>query len=200
MKQNRIYLTADEMPKKWYNILPDMQPMAAPLHPGTKQPAEPQDLAAIFPAELIGQEFSTEKYIEIPDEVLDAYSLSRPSPLIRAYALEKYLDTPAKIYYKYEGGNPAGSHKSNSAFAQAYYNKKAGIKKLVTETGAGQWGSALSAACNHFGLECQVFMVKVSFNQKPYRRIYMELFNGKVAASPSELTECGRKVLAADPD
>jgi tryptophan synthase beta chain len=174
--------------------------MAPPLHPATKEPVGPQDLSAIFPMDLILQEVSSEKYIEIPDEVLDLYRISRPTPLIRASNLEKYLDTPAKIFFKYEGANPTGSHKTNTSYAQAYYNKKAGIKKLVTETGAGQWGSSLAMACKHFGLECEVFMVKVSYHQKPYRKTLMNLFGAEVHASPSSLTHAGRKVLETDPD
>jgi tryptophan synthase beta chain len=150
--------------------------------------------------ELIMQEVATDRYIEIPDEVLELYKISRPTPLIRATNLEKYLDTPAKIFFKYEGANPTGSHKTNTSYAQAYYNKKAGIKKLVTETGAGQWGSSLAMACKHFGLECEVFMVKVSYHQKPYRKTLMNLFGAEVHASPSTLTNAGRKVLEADPD
>ncbi|MGE5498251.1 MAG: TrpB-like pyridoxal phosphate-dependent enzyme [Syntrophothermus sp.] len=201
MKPNKIHLEVSEMPRKFYNILADLpEPMDAPLHPATKNPVGPEDLSAIFPMELIKQEMSPERYIEIPDEVLDVYSIHRPSPLIRAYRLEKLLDTPAKIYFKYEGANPSGSHKFNTAVAQAYYNKQAGVKKLVTETGAGQWGSALSLACNHFGLECQVFMVKVSFEQKPYRKSLMELFGANVVASPSILTNAGLDVLKNDPD
>lgn len=200
MKENRITLGIKEIPSRWYNIQADLpEPLAPPLNPATKEPVSPQDLSAIFPDELIKQEVSAERYIEIPDEVLDAYALYRPSPLIRAYRLEKFLDTPAKIYFKYEGGATAGSHKSNTAVPQAYFNKKAGVKKLVTETGAGQWGSALSQACNHFGLECQVFMVKVSYGQKPYRKVFMELFGAEVIASPSELTNAGRNVLSKDP-
>ncbi|MGE5401116.1 MAG: TrpB-like pyridoxal phosphate-dependent enzyme [Ignavibacteriales bacterium] len=201
MKQNRINLNVNEMPRAYYNILADLgEPLALPLNPVTKQPASPEDLLAIFPEELIKQEMSSERYIEIPDEVLDIYALNRPSPLIRAYQLEKYLDTPAKIFFKYEGSSPSGSHKSNTATAQAYYNKKAGIKKLVTETGAGQWGSALSIACNHFGMECQVFMVKVSFQQKPYRKTFMQLFGADVVASPSTLTRSGMRILQEHPD
>ncbi|HEX2866786.1 MAG TPA: TrpB-like pyridoxal phosphate-dependent enzyme [Ignavibacteriales bacterium] len=201
MKQNRFTLSVKEMPIYYYNILADLgEPLALPLNPATKQPAGPEDLSAIFPMELIEQEMSSKRYIEIPDEVLDMYSISRPSPLIRAYRLEKYLDTPAKIFFKYEGSSPSGSHKTNTAIAQAYYNKKAGIKRLVTETGAGQWGSALSQACNHFGLECQVFMVKVSFQQKPYRKSFMQLFGADVIASPSNLTEAGRRVLEENPN
>lgn len=201
MEENKFYLSINEMPQKWYNILADLKsPLPMPLNPATKQPVSPDDLLRIFPMDLIMQEMSPERYIEIPDEVLDIYALSRPTPLIRALKLEKYLDTPAKIFFKYEGVNPAGSHKTNTSIPQAYYNKKAGIKKLVTETGAGQWGSALSLACNHFGLECQVFMVKVSFQQKPYRKSFMQLFGAEVIASPSTLTNSGRNVLAGDPD
>lgn len=202
MSDNKIvFLEQSKMPTHYYNILADLPvPMDPPLNPATKQPAGPEDLSAIFPMDLIMQEVSTERYIEIPDEVRDLYRISRPTPLIRAANLEKELDTPAKIYFKYEGANPTGSHKTNTSYAQAYYNKKAGIKKLVTETGAGQWGSALSMACKHFGLECEVFMVKVSYNQKPYRKTFMKLFGATVHASPTNLTNAGRKVLEADPD
>jgi len=201
MEENKFYLSVAEMPKSWYNILADLKtPLPMPLNPATKEPIKPEELGRLFPMDLILQEMSPERYIEIPDEVLDIYALSRPTPLIRALKLEKYLDTPAKIFFKYEGVNPAGSHKTNTSIPQAYYNKKAGIKKLVTETGAGQWGSALSLACNHFGLECQVFMVKVSFEQKPYRKSFMQLFGAEVIASPSNLTNSGRNVLAAHPD
>lgn len=196
-----VFLEQSQIPKHYYNILPDMpEPMAPPLHPATKQPVGPQDLSAIFPMDLIMQEVSSERFIEIPDEVLELYKISRPTPLIRASNLEKYLDTPAKIFFKYEGANPTGSHKTNTSYAQAYYNKKAGIKKLVTETGAGQWGSSLAMACKHFGLECEVFMVKVSYHQKPYRKTLMNLFGAEVHASPSTLTNAGRKVLEEDPD
>lgn len=202
MSKNKIiFLEQTQMPRYYYNIMADSPtPMDPPLHPGTKQPAGPQDLAAIFPMDLIMQEMSQERFIEIPDEVYDLYRLSRPTPLIRAANLENILDTPAKIYFKYEGANPTGSHKTNTSYAQAYYNKKAGIKKLVTETGAGQWGSALSMACKHFGMECEVFMVRVSYNQKPYRKTFMKLFGATVHASPTKLTQAGRNVLAQDPD
>ncbi len=202
MSSNKIvFLEQSKLPTHYYNILADMPaPMAPPLHPGTKEPASAQDLSAIFPMDLIMQEMSGERYVEIPDEVRDLYRISRPTPLIRAANLENELDTPAKIYFKYEGANPTGSHKTNTSYAQAYYNKKAGIKKLVTETGAGQWGSALAMACKHFGMECEVYMVKVSYNQKPYRRTFMRLFDATVHASPSELTKAGRDVLAKDPD
>lgn len=202
MNNQKIFnLNQNLLPRYYYNIAADLKtPLSPPLHPGTMQPIKPSDLQAIFPDELIKQEVSSEKFIEIPDEVLDVYKLSRPTPLIRALALEKVLDTPAKIYYKYEGVNPAGSHKTNTSIPQAYYNKKAGIKKLVTETGAGQWGSALSFACSHFGLECEVYMVKVSYFQKPYRKSFMQLFGAKVFPSPSELTVSGRKILEENPD
>lgn len=202
MSKNKIiFLEQSKIPTHYYNVLADVPvPMDPPLHPGTKQPAGPQDLSAIFPMELIMQEMSQERFIEIPDEVRDLYRLSRPTPLIRAAMLENALDTPAKIYFKYEGANPTGSHKTNTSYAQAYYNKKAGIKKLVTETGAGQWGSALAMACKHFGLECEVFMVKVSYDQKPYRRTFMKLFDATVHASPTTITNAGRNVLAKDPD
>ncbi len=198
---NKIYLSAKEMPKQYYNILPDLpSPLAMPLNPATQEPISPKDLSAIFPMELIEQEMSQERFIDIPDEVREIYAISRPTPVFRAFNLEKFLDTPAKIYYKYEGVNPAGSHKTNTAIAQAYYNKRAGIKRLVTETGAGQWGSALSIAAQHFGLELQVFMVKVSYFQKPYRKTMMMLHGAKVNPSPSPLTNSGRQVLEQDPD
>jgi tryptophan synthase beta chain len=202
MSNNKIiFLEQSKIPTHYYNVLADVPvPMDPPLHPGTKQPAGPQDLSAIFPMDLIMQEMSQERFIEIPDEVRDLYRLSRPTPLIRAAMLENALDTPAKIYFKYEGANPTGSHKTNTSYAQAYYNKKAGIKKLVTETGAGQWGSALAMACKHFGLECEVFMVKVSYDQKPYRRTFMKLFDATVHASPTTITNAGRNVLAKDPN
>lgn len=194
-----INLSQDQIPTHYYNIIPDLpKPLDPPLHPGTKKPVGPEDLAAIFPMELIKQEVSQERYIEIPEEVRKAYMLYRPSPLIRATALEKELGTPAKIYYKYEGVSPVGSHKLNTALAQAYYNKKEGIKRLTTETGAGQWGSAMSFACQHFGLECMVYMVKTSYDQKPYRKIMMKLFGADVVASPSNKTKSGQKYQAKD--
>ena len=200
-KFKKIILSENEMPRQWYNIMADMpnKPLP-PLHPATKQPVGPEDLAAVFPMELIKQEVSTERYIDIPDEVLDLYISYRPSPLFRAYYLEKALGTKSKIYYKYEGGNYSGSHKANTAIAQAYYNKKEGVRRITTETGAGQWGSAMSFACNHFGLELLVFMVKVSFNQKPGRKLLMNTYNAKVVPSPSTLTAAGRKILEIDPD
>jgi tryptophan synthase beta chain len=183
------------------NVLPSLpEPLAPPLHPGTHQPVTPQDLAPIFPMELIEQEFSPKPEIDIPGEVMDIYRLWRATPLYRARRLEKALDTPAHIYYKYEGTSPAGSHKPNTAVAQAYYNKRAGIKRLATETGAGQWGSALALACQMFGMECTVYMVRVSYDQKPYRRMLMHVWGAEVFSSPSDHTNAGRAVLASHPD
>ena len=201
MEVKKIILHESELPRQWYNIMPDMPtPMAPPLHPGTGQPAGPEDLAPIFPMPLIEQEMSPERYIEIPEEVLEKYLLWRPTPLYRAYGLERYLETPARIYFKNEGVSPPGSHKPNTAVPQAYYNKISGTKRIVTETGAGQWGSALSFACSLFGLECKVFMVKVSYNQKPYRRIMMEAWGASCVPSPSPDTQAGRTILEKDPD
>ena len=197
----KYVLDEDDIPASWYNIIPDLPGQMPPvLHPGTLQPIGPDDLAPLFPMPLIEQEVSGESRIEIPGEVRELYKQWRPSPLFRARRLEKALDTPARIYYKYEGVSPAGSHKPNTAVAQAYYNKISGVKRLSTETGAGQWGSALSMACAAFGLECQVFMVRISFDQKPYRRGIMETFGAKVFASPSEETAAGRAILEKDPD
>jgi len=200
-KARKIILSENEMPRQWYNIIADMpnKPMP-PLNPATMKPVGPEDLAAMFPMELIKQEVSTERYIDIPDEVLDLYYSYRPSPLFRASFLEKALGTKSKIYYKYEGGNYSGSHKANTAIAQAYYNKKEGVRRITTETGAGQWGSAMSYACNHFGIELLVFMVKVSYSQKPGRKLLMNIYNAKVVPSPSTLTAAGRKILEMDPD
>ncbi|MFQ5432495.1 MAG: TrpB-like pyridoxal phosphate-dependent enzyme [Nitrospinota bacterium] len=201
MKQRKIQLSEKEIPRQWYNAVPDMpNPPAPPLHPGTKQPIGPDDLAPLFPMPLIGQEVSQDSWIDIPEEVLDVYSLWRPSPLYRAYNLEKALGTPAKIYYKYEGVSPAGSHKPNTSVPQAYYNKISGTQRIASETGAGQWGSALSLACTHFGLECSVYMVKVSYQQKPYRRSMMETWGAEVFASPTDRTKAGQKVLSENPD
>lgn len=201
MEQTKYILEEKRMPTHWYNVLPDLpEPLPPPLHPGTKQPLGPEDLAPLFPMELIRQEMSSERYIEIPEELQDIFRLWRPTVLYRAHRLEKALDTPAKIYYKYEGTSPPGSHKPNTAVAQAYYNKKEGIKRITTETGAGQWGSALSFAGALFGLEIKVYMVKCSFYQKPYRRIMMETWGGNCVPSPSEETAVGRKILAEDPD
>jgi tryptophan synthase beta chain len=197
----KITLPDDRIPRDWYNIAADLpEPLAPPLHPVTLQPAGPDDLAPIFPMELILQEVSTERYIEIPQPIRDALALWRPSPLHRAYGLERALDTPAKIYYKYEGVSPAGSHKPNTAIAQAFYNKQAGIKRISTETGAGQWGTALALAGALFGLEIMVYMVKASYEAKPGRRTIMHMYGADVVASPSPLTEFGRSVLAQDPD
>lgn len=200
-KSTKITLSEREMPRQWYNIVADMpnKPLP-PLHPATRQPIGPEALAAVFPMEIIKQEVSQERFIEIPDEVLDMYKIFRPSPLFRAHNLEKALGTKSKIYFKYEGGNFSGSHKANSAIPQAYYNKKEGIKRITTETGAGQWGSAISYAANHFGLEMLVFMVKVSYNQKPGRKLLMNCYGAKVVASPSTMTESGRKILEKNPD
>ena len=197
----KVFLSEDEMPREWYNIAADMpNPMPPPLHPGTGQPVGPDDLAPIFPMNLIEQEVSQERWIKIPDEVLDVYRIWRPSPLYRAERFEKLLDAPVKIYYKNEGVSPPGSHKPNTAVPQAYYNKVFGIKRITTETGAGQWGSALAFACNLFGLECKVYMVKISFQQKPYRKLMMATWGANCIASPSDETECGRKILAMNPD
>jgi tryptophan synthase beta chain len=192
-------LAERDIPTKWYNIQADLpMPLPPPLHPGTGQPIGPADLAPLFPMELIKQEVSRDRWIEIPDEVRDVWRLWRPSPLYRARRLEKALETPARIYYKYEGVSPAGSHKPNTAVAQAYYNMKEGVTRLTTETGAGQWGSALAMACNFFGLQCKVYMVKVSYQQKPYRRILMETFGAQVVPSPSSDTQAGKRVLEQD--
>lgn len=194
-------LSEKEMPRQWYNIVADMpnKPLP-PLNPATREPIGPEALAPVFPMELIKQEVSAERYIDIPDEVLNLYMSYRPSPMYRAINLEKSLGTKSKIYYKYEGGNYSGSHKANTAIAQAYYNKQEGIKRITTETGAGQWGSAMSFACHHFGMELLVFMVKVSYQQKPGRRILMNAYGAKVVPSPSPMTAAGRKILESDPD
>lgn len=200
-KDKKIYLNEKEMPTQWYNIMADMpnKPLP-PLHPGTKQPIGPEALAPLFPMELIKQEVTTERWIDIPEEVQDLYKIWRPTPLHRAYHLEKALDTPAHIYYKNESVSPAGSHKPNTALPQAYYNYKEGVKRITTETGAGQWGSALSFACQHFGIDLKVFMVKVSYYQKPYRKMMMNTWGADVVPSPSNLTESGRHILAKYPD
>ena len=197
----KFVLSETDIPERWYNILPDLPEAPAPyLHPATLQPMGPADLAPIFPQAIIMQEVSTEPWIEIPEQVRDVYKIWRPSPLYRAERLEKALDTPAHIYFKYEGGSPAGSHKPNTAVAQAYYNAKEGVKRLTTETGAGQWGSALSFAGALFGIDVTVYMVKVSYEQKPYRRAMMETWGATVYASPTNLTNAGRGILAQDPD
>ncbi|HZJ02227.1 MAG TPA: TrpB-like pyridoxal phosphate-dependent enzyme, partial [Thermoleophilia bacterium] len=197
----KYLLSEDQMPTSWYNLNADFpEPLPPPLHPGTLQPAGPDDLAPLFPMALIMQEMTPDRYIEIPDEVQDIYKLWRPTPLYRARRWEKALDTPAKIYFKYEGVSPAGSHKPNTSVPQAYYNKKEGINKLTTETGAGQWGSALSMACQMFNMELLVYMVKISYQQKPYRRSMIHTWGAEVIPSPSDTTNAGRAFLAADPD
>ncbi|HEY6072202.1 MAG TPA: pyridoxal-phosphate dependent enzyme, partial [Anaerolineales bacterium] len=199
--QTRFNLSENDLPKFWYNINADSPVAPNPvLHPGTLEPVTPDFLSVLFPMELILQEISTERYIEIPEEVREIYKLYRPTPLLRARRLEKALGTPAHIYYKYEGASPAGSHKPNTAIPQAFFNKIAGTRALTTETGAGQWGSALSLACNFFGLDLEVYMVKISYQQKPYRRIMMETYGGQVFASPTDRTNYGRSVLAKDPN
>jgi len=202
MSDHFKFLLADsQIPTAWVNVLPSLpEPLDPPLHPATHAPLTPQDLLPLFPLELIEQEFSPQPLVDIPGEVMDIYRLWRATPLYRARRLEKALDTPAHIYYKYEGTSPAGSHKPNTAVAQAYYNKRAGIKRLATETGAGQWGSALSLACRFFGLECTVYMVRISYDQKPYRRMMMHSWGAEVFASPSPHTNAGRGVLAHSPD
>lgn len=197
----KIYLEESELPKSWYNLRADMKNKPAPLlHPGTHQPLKLEELTPIFCEELAKQELDdTTPYIEIPEEIRNFYKMYRPSPLVRAYCLEKQLGTPAKIYYKFEGNNTSGSHKLNSAIAQAYYAKKQGLKGVTTETGAGQWGTALSMACSYFGLDCQVYMVKVSYEQKPFRREVMRTYGAKVTPSPSDTTEVGRKILKEFP-
>ncbi len=199
--KTRYLLDESDLPKFWYNINADMPVPPTPvLHPQTKEPVTPEFLNVLFPMELIQQEVSTERYIEIPEEVREIYKLWRPTPLIRARRLEQALDTPAHIYFKNEGTSAAGSHKPNTAVAQAYYNKKEGVKALTTETGAGQWGSALSLACNFFDLDLEVYMVKISYNQKPYRRVMMETYGAQVFASPTDRTNFGRSILAEDPE
>jgi tryptophan synthase beta chain len=200
----RFDLGTDDIPAAWFNIMPSLvgagiQPLP-PIHPATHEPIGPDALAPLFPESLIMQEVSTEPWIDVPGPVLDIYRLWRPTPLFRARRLEQALDTPARIYFKYEGVSPAGSHKPNTAVAQAYYNKEAGVRRLATETGAGQWGSSLSMACQFFGLECLVFMVRASYDQKPYRRIFMETFGATVHASPSTETQAGQKILSEHPD
>jgi tryptophan synthase beta chain len=200
-RQTKIILGEDEQPTQWYNLLADLPTPPPPvLHPGTLQPVGPDDLAPLFPMDLIAQEVTTDRYVDIPGAVLDVYRLWRPSPMYRAHRLEKALGTPARIYYKYEGVSPAGSHKPNTAVPQAYYNAQAGIRRLTTETGAGQWGTALAFACAQFGLECEIWQVRASYDQKPYRRMMIEVFGGTVHPSPSDLTGAGRRILAEHPD
>jgi tryptophan synthase beta chain len=197
----RYLLSADDVPPAWFNAIPHLPtPLSPPLHPGTSEPITAEDLAPLFPQALIGQEMSAEPWIDIPGEVIDVLRLWRPTPLIRARRLEQALDTPARIYFKDESVSPAGSHKTNTAVAQAYYNKTEGIQRIASETGAGQWGSALALACQFFGLQCAVYMVAVSYHQKPYRRVLMQTWGGEVVPSPSKLTAAGRAVLDRDPD
>ena len=203
-ERNQFNLSPEDLPTAWYNIMPDiagagMQPLP-PLHPGTKEPVTPDLLAPLFPEALIMQEVSTDQWIDIPGGVLDIYRLWRPTPMLRATRLERALDTPAHIYFKYEGTSPAGSHKPNTAVAQAFYNKEAGTKRIATETGAGQWGSALAMACRFLDIECLVFMVKASYEQKPYRRVFMETFGAEVRPSPTSTTEAGKNILEQDPE
>ncbi|MEZ5209284.1 MAG: TrpB-like pyridoxal phosphate-dependent enzyme [Acidimicrobiales bacterium] len=200
-EQTKYLLDESELPTHWYNLIPDLPaPPPPPLHPATNEPVGPADLAPLFPMALILQEVSTDSYIEIPEEVRDVYRLWRPSPLYRARRLERALGTPARIYFKYEGVSPAGSHKPNTSVPQAFYNAQEGIRRLTTETGAGQWGTALAFASSLFGIECEVWQVRASYDQKPYRKSMMEVFGGVVHPSPSDLTEAGRKILADDPD
>ena len=199
--RTKFILDESDMPTAWYNVVPDLpEPPPPPLHPGTGEPVGPDDLAPLFPMALIEQEVSTERYIPIPEAVQEVYRLWRPSPLYRAHRLEKALGTPARIYYKYEGVSPVGSHKPNTAVPQAYYNAQEGVRLLTTETGAGQWGSAIAFASAQFGLECEVWQVRASYDQKPYRKMMMETFGATVHPSPSDLTEAGRAILAAHPD
>jgi len=199
--ETKILLSEKEIPAHWYNITPDLpEQLPPPIHPVTGKLIGPEDLSPIFPMELIKQEVSTERWIEIPDEIIDAYKIYRPTPLHRAYRLEKALKTNSRIYFKNESVSPAGSHKPNTAIAQAYYNKKEGVKKISTETGAGQWGSSIALACRIFGLQCTVYMVRVSYEQKPYRKILMQTWGAKVHPSPSNLTNSGRKILGENPD
>lgn len=201
MPQTKFLLDERDLPTHWYNIQADLPaPLPPVIHPGTLQPLGPQDLAPLFPMELIKQEVSRERWVEIPEPVRDIWRQWRPTPLYRAYRLERHLDTPARIYYKWEGVSPAGSHKPNTAVAQAYYNRQEGVRRLTTETGAGQWGSALAFACRAFDLECKVYMVRVSYEQKPYRRLLMEAWGATVLPSPSPETQAGRAVLARDPE
>ena len=201
MKEFKVFLREDEIPRQWYNIQPDLPtPLQPPIHPGTGQPIGPQDLAPVFPMNLIEQEVSQKRWIDIPEEVIEKLLIWRPTPLHRAHAFEKALGTPARIYYKNEGVSPPGSHKPNTAIAQAYYNKAFGIKRITTETGAGQWGSALGFACCLFGLECKVYMVRISYDQKPYRRLMMNTWGAQCIPSPSKDTQAGRKILEETPD
>src|SRR5512147_743439 len=200
MPDTKVVLTEKDLPSRWYNLQADLPfPLPPVIHPGTKQPIGPDDLAPLFPMPLMIQEVSQERWIEIPEPVRDIYRLWRPTPLYRAHRLEQALQTPARIYYKWEGVSPAGSHKPNTAVPQAYYNQCEGVKRLTTETGAGQWGSALALACRQFGLECKVYMVKISYQHKPYRKVMMEAWGAQVVASPSQDTQAGRAILTKDP-
>ncbi|MEV4149874.1 TrpB-like pyridoxal phosphate-dependent enzyme [Amycolatopsis sp. NPDC049691] len=200
-EKTKYVLDEDDLPTQWYNVIPDLpEPPPPPLHPGTREPVGPDDLAPLFPQALIAQEVTTDRYVDIPEEVREVYRLWRPSPLFRARRLEKALGTPARIYYKYEGVSPVGSHKPNTAVPQAFYNAAEGVTRLTTETGAGQWGSALAFACAQYGLECEVWQVRASYDQKPYRKLMMETFGATVHPSPSELTESGKAILAEHPD
>jgi len=200
-ERTKFILDESQIPAQWYNMIPDLPaPPPPPLHPGTGQPVGPDDLAPLFPMELIGQEVTGDRYVDIPGEVIDVYKLWRPTPLFRARRLEKALNTPARIYYKYEGVSPAGSHKPNTAVPQAFYNSREGTKRLTTETGAGQWGSALAFACAQYGLDCEIWMVRASYDQKPHRRTLMQTYGATVHPSPSRATNAGLKVLADDPD
>ncbi len=201
MEPTKFLLDDKSLPESWYNVVPDLPfELAPPLNPATQEPVGPEAFAEIFPEEIIRQEVTTDSYVPIPEEVREIYALWRPTPLLRARRLEKALDTPAHIYYKYEGGSPAGSHKPNTAVPQAFYNKQEGVRRLTTETGAGQWGSSLAFACRQMGLECTVYMVRVSHEQKPYRRIMMETYGATVHASPTDLTQAGRNILEEDPN
>ena len=201
MEPTKFLLNEKDVPESWYNIVPDLPfELVPPLNPATREPVGPEAFASIFPEEIIRQEVTAEPYVPIPEEVREIYALWRPTPLFRARRLEKALETPARIYYKYEGTSPAGSHKPNTAVPQAFFNKKEGVARLTTETGAGQWGSSLAFACRQMGLECTVYMVRVSYGQKPYRRIMMETYGAKVHASPTDLTQAGRNILEEDPD
>ncbi|MEV7099335.1 TrpB-like pyridoxal phosphate-dependent enzyme [Amycolatopsis sp. NPDC051045] len=200
-EQTKYVLDEADLPTQWYNVIPDLpEPPPPPLHPGTREPVGPDDLAPLFPQALIAQEVTTDRYVDIPEEVREVYRLWRPSPLFRARRLEKVLGTPARIYYKYEGVSPVGSHKPNTAVPQAFYNAQEGVTRLTTETGAGQWGSALAFACAQYGLQCEVWQVRASYDQKPYRKLMMETFGATVHPSPSELTESGKAILAEHPD
>jgi tryptophan synthase beta chain len=201
MEPTKFLLNEKDVPESWYNIVPDLPfELVPPLNPATREPVGPEAFAPIFPEEIIRQEVTAEPYVPIPEEVREIYALWRPTPLFRARRLEKVLETPARIYYKYEGTSPAGSHKPNTAVPQAFFNKQEGVARLTTETGAGQWGSSLAFACRQMGLECTVYMVRVSYGQKPYRRIMMETYGAKVHASPTDLTQAGRNILEEDPD